>query len=103
MKQAAIERTLRAIRKNYSFGVPVIFDGRCVQAWPEDTGRYTVKAGCYSEVEGLPEYEALVATGAAIKTTPMGSRDEYITFGATLTETQMVQYLAAADGADPEK
>lgn len=61
-----------------------------------------MKAGCYSEVAGLPEYEALTATGAAVKLTPMGQHDEYVTFRAALTESQMAQYLTAADEADIE-
>lgn len=100
MTEKAIARTMRAIRKNWSFGIPLEFDGRCVQAWPRDDGQYDVKAGCYSEVDGLPEYESLAATGAVIHTSPMGQHDEFVTFRATLTEAQMEQYLAAAAGAD---
>lgn len=102
MNDKSIERTLRAIRKNASFGVPLDFQGRCVQAWPAYETEYEVKAGCYTDIEGLPEYESLCATGAIVKTSAMGNKDEFITFSATLTESQMRMYLTVADGADVE-
>lgn len=34
MKEAAVARTLRAIRKNWSFGVPVIFVGGAFKRGP---------------------------------------------------------------------
>lgn len=100
MTDKRIKRVIAATKKNYSFGVPIAFDGRCIQAYPNGKNSFRLCAGCYTSLDNLIEYNALVRTGAAIRTYGMGNQDQYVSFEAILTESQLAQYLDSADFAD---
>lgn len=100
MNDNAVAKAVKATRRNYNFGTAVIFEGRCIQAWPTEDGDFTLSSGCYSEPNNLPEFEAMRRTGANYKKTDMGGGLVKIT--ATMTQKQFEEYLAAADEADYE-
>jgi hypothetical protein len=100
MKEKTVEKAISATRRNYNFGTAVIFEGRCIQVWPAEDGSFTLASGCYTEPDGLPEFEAMRRAGAEYKKIDMGAGLVKIT--ATMTPEQFKAYLAAADEADWE-
>ena len=100
MKEQAIKKAIRATRKNWSFGTAVIFEGRCIQAWPAEDGSFTLVSGCYTEPDDLPEFAAMRRAGADYKKIDMGSGLVKVT--AIMAPEQFEAYLAAADEADWE-
>lgn len=100
MNEKTIAKAVRATRQNYNFGTAVIFEGRCIQAWPTEDGGFTLSSGCYSDPDNLPEFTAMRRTGAKCKKIDMGGGLVRIT--ATMTQKQFEEYLAAADEADWE-
>lgn len=100
MKEKSLGKASIATRRNYNFGTAVIFEGRCIQAWPAEDGSFTLASGCYTEPDSLPEFAAMRRTGAKCKKIDMGGGLVRIT--ATMTQKQFEEYLAAADEADWE-
>ena len=101
MTEKGAAKAVRATRRNYNFGTAVIFEGRCIQAWPQEDGTFTLSSGCYTTTEGLPEFDAMKNAGTqSFRTTDMGGG--LVKVSAEMTEEQFKKYLMAADEADWE-
>jgi hypothetical protein len=100
MKEKSLGKAIIATRRNYNFGTAVIFEGRCIQAWPAEDGSFTLASGCYTEPDSLPEFAAMRRAGAEYKKIDMGAGLVKIT--ATMTPEQFKAYLTAADEVDWE-
>lgn len=101
MTEKGAAKAVRATRRNYNFGTAVIFEGRCIQAWPQEDGAFTLSSGCYTKTDGLPEFDAMRSAGTqSFRTTDMG--DGLVKVTAEMTEEQFTKYLMAADEADWE-
>lgn len=101
MNEKTIDKVVRKARRNCSFGCAVIFEGRCIQAFPEEGGTFAIVSGCYSETDGVPEFDAMSKAGTLKKqTTDMGGGLVKVT--AEMSEAQLRKYIALADEVDCE-
>ncbi len=101
MTEKGAAKAVRMTRRNYNFGIAVIFEGRCIQAWPQEDGTFTLSSGCYTTAEGLPEFDAMKKAGTqSIRQADMGRG--LLKVSATMTEEQFTKYLTEADEADWE-